>query len=332
MHKSTEEIISPVTDTAEEQLGKEKAESIDIKDKEKELNYDDTPFYLKQDRPMFSGKERKIPTSPSARAFHFGALGVQLIGGTISEAIKQQIGLSKPLPEAVGGRALKRYAMTSSNSERLSNTLCKMRGAALKIGQILSNVEDQVIPNTIKQAFERARQEADIMPKYQVIEMLEREFGENWQDQFKEFSLYPLAAASIGQVHEARLKNGVKVAVKVQYPGIEQSIESDIKNFKRLADVLGIFPRSLYLDELLVNTSKELFEECNYLEEATKQRYYRELFQTVNYNNDYYVPEVVGMILHSVLFYVLLIHLHFYRQALHKAHSDSRVHLRSANR
>ena len=287
-----EETISPVQNTAEELLEQEKAESKDIGDKDKKLDYEDTPFFLKQDRPMFSGKERKIPTSPTARAFHFGALGVSIIGGTISEAFKQRVGLSKPLPEAEGGRALKRYAMTSSNSERLSSTLCKMRGAALKIGQILSNVEDHVIPNTIKQAFERARQEADIMPKYQVTEMLGRELGSDWEKNFSEFSLYPLAAASIGQVHEARLKDGTKVAVKVQYPGIEQSIESDFKNFKRLIDVLGIFPKSLYLDELMSNTSKELYEECDYFEEANKQIDYRQLLNIPDYENDYYVPRV----------------------------------------
>lgn len=90
----------------------------EIEKKERDLDYQDTPFYLRQDRPVFSGKETRIPTSPTARAFHFGALGISIVGGTISEAFKQNLGLSQPLPEMVGGKGLKKYAMTDSNSNR----------------------------------------------------------------------------------------------------------------------------------------------------------------------------------------------------------------------
>jgi len=264
----------------------------EIEQREKKLDYQETPFYMKQDRPVFSGKETRIPTSPSARAFHFGALGVSIVGGTISEAFKQTLGMSKPLPETQGGSSLKRYAMTNSNSDRLSNTLCKMRGAALKIGQILSNTEESFIPKSIQQAFEKARQRADIMPQYQVNEMLEREIGKDWREKFLEFSMYPLAAASIGQVHEARLKDGTKVAVKIQYPNIAQSIDSDFKNFKRLLKVLGAVPENFYIDELLANVNAELHEECDYTEEAKKQNIYKLLSQKDEYINDYYVPKV----------------------------------------
>lgn len=90
-----------------------------------------------------------------------------------------------------------------------------MRGAALKIGQMLSTMEDRVMPKVLLDSLERARQEADIMPKRQVLRILDKELGANWQEEFREFNLYPFAAASIGQVHEAYLKNGQKVAVKI---------------------------------------------------------------------------------------------------------------------
>ena len=241
----------------------QKEESIEeeIERKEKEMDYEDTPFYLRQDRPVFTGKESKIPTSPSARALHFGALGISIVGGTISAALKQNLGISKPLPEVAQGRRLARYAMTNSNSERLSNTLCKMRGAALKIGQILSNTEESFLPKSIQQAFDKARQRANIMPKYQVTQMLERELGPDWQNSFREFSLYPLAAASIGQVHSGTINDGTKVAVKIQYPNIAESIDSDFANFKRLLKVIGAAPDSLYLDDLFRNVKAELHEE-----------------------------------------------------------------------
>ncbi|CAI2362267.1 unnamed protein product [Moneuplotes crassus] len=260
--------------------------------KEKDMGYHETPFYLKQDRPVFTGKETKIPTSPSARALHFGALGISLVGGTISAALKQNLGISRPLPEVVGRRRLARYAMTDDNSNRLSNTLCKMRGAALKIGQILSNTEDSVIPPSMQRAFDKARQNADIMPKYQVIQMLERELGQDWESNFKEFNMYPIAAASIGQVHEGVLQDGTKVAIKIQYPNIARSIDSDFSNFKRLLKVLGAAPDSLYIDELFTNVKTELHEECDYIVEAEKQEYYKKMLDCENYTNDYYVPKV----------------------------------------
>lgn len=278
---------------SDEQTTEQKFDSFfdELDKKEKDMDYQDTPFYLRQDRPVFTGKETKIPTSPTTRALHFGALGISIVGGTISEVFKQSLGITKPLPEMVGKRKIARYAMTDSNSNRLSNTLCKMRGAALKIGQILSSTEESFIPKSIQQAFDKARQKADIMPKSQVTEMLVKELGADWQKHFKEFNLYPLAAASIGQVHQAVLKNGTKVAVKIQYPNIAESIDSDFINFKRLLKVIGV-PETLYLDELIENVSEELHEECNYIIEAEKQRTFIKLVSNDEYNKDYYVPHV----------------------------------------
>ena len=111
---------------------------------------------------------------------------------------------------------------------------------------------------------EKARSEADIMPIKQVVRTFEKAYGSDWQKNFKEINLYPFAAASIGQVHEAVLVDGTKVAMKVQYNGIANSIDSDLDNFKLLIDVLGVFPRGLYLDELIRVTRGELHWECNY--------------------------------------------------------------------
>lgn len=80
--------------------------------------------------------------------------------------------------------------------------------------------------------------------------------------------MFPFAAASIGQVHEAVLQDGMKVALKMQYTGISNSIDSDLDNFKMLIDVLGVFPRGLYLNELIKVTRGELHWECDYSREA----------------------------------------------------------------
>lgn len=105
--------------------------------------------------------------------------------------------------------------------------------------------------------------------------MLEKEFGGFWRDKFSLFNEIPIAAASIGQVHYAKLTDGKEVAVKVQYPGVMESIESDLNNLKSLMIYTNIFPKTMFLDQLIENTKVELLEECDYLVEAHKQTTYR---------------------------------------------------------
>ena len=90
------------------------------------------------------------------------------------------------------------------------------------------------------------------MPKKQLYAQLEAELGQNWKDRFETFDPTPIAAASIGQVHRAVLKHsGALVALKVQYPGVANSIESDLLNLKRLISFTNLAPKGLYLDEII---------------------------------------------------------------------------------
>jgi aarF domain-containing kinase len=106
-----------------------------------------------------------------------------------------------------------------SNAERLANALCRMRGAALKIGQMLSIQDETVLPPEIQSALERVRAGADVMPRWQLEKQLTSQLGVDWVKQVAEFDWEPKAAASIGQVHAAKLLDGRQVAMKVQYPG-----------------------------------------------------------------------------------------------------------------
>ncbi len=146
-----------------------------------------------------------------------------------------------------------------------------MRGAPLKLGQALSIQEDGLVPKEIKQAFERARQSADIMPKSQVKEQLEKAWGQGYKEEI-EVDLLPMAAASLGQVHKGVLKDGQAVAVKVQYPGVSTSIDSDLLNLERLMRYTGVFPKQMFLEVIIATSRKELKEECDYLHEAECQR------------------------------------------------------------
>jgi aarF domain-containing kinase len=84
--------------------------------------------------------------------------------------------------------------------------------------------------------------------------MLKKNLGENWRSLFKNFEETPFASASIGQVHRATLPNGLPVAVKVQYNGVKQSIESDIQNLGLLMRIPGLFPKGIFIERILKNT------------------------------------------------------------------------------
>uniref|UniRef100_A0A2H8TF36 Putative aarF domain-containing protein kinase 4 n=1 Tax=Melanaphis sacchari TaxID=742174 RepID=A0A2H8TF36_9HEMI len=165
-----------------------------------------------------------------------------------------------------------------------------MRGAALKIGQILSIQDNNLLSPQLQKAFERVRQSADFMPTWQLEKVLAKELGANWKERFETFNLKPFAAASIGQVHEATIRDGTRVAVKVQYPGVADSIKSDIDNLVGVMKVWNMFPEGMFIDNIVKVANKELSNEVDYIREAECTRKFRELLEPYN---DYYVPKVI---------------------------------------
>ena len=105
---------------------------------------------------------------------------MRLVGGTMSEAIKQKVGLKNELEDQKGKSGIAKYAINEKNADLLSNSFRKMRGAALKLGQIMSTSEQSFMPPVIRDAMERARSEADIMPIKQVVMIFEKAYGPDW--------------------------------------------------------------------------------------------------------------------------------------------------------
>ena len=136
----------------------------------------------------------------------------------------------------------------------------------------------------------RVQDSADYMPHRQMQEVMAREFGEGWRDMFAEFEDVPMAAASIGQVHVGRMKDGRPVAVKIQYPGIADSIDSDLNNLSLLLTASRLLPKGLYLDKTIAVARTELEWECDYLREAECIRKFGELLEG---DPDYTVPKVI---------------------------------------
>lgn len=95
--------------------------------------------------------------------------------------------------------------LTERNAEVLAEGLCRMRGAALKLGQMLSIQDEATVPPQIQAALERVRQGADVMPAWQLEQVMKEDLGDGWRDRFEWFDPKPIAAASIGQVPRASL-------------------------------------------------------------------------------------------------------------------------------
>eukprot|EP00092_Neocalanus_flemingeri_P024897 GFUD01027001.1.p1 GENE.GFUD01027001.1~~GFUD01027001.1.p1 ORF type:complete len:376 (-),score=74.43 GFUD01027001.1:111-1238(-) len=136
------------------------------------------------------------------------------------------------------------------------------------MGQILSIQDGAVIGPELQRIFDRVRESADFMPVWQLEKVMRAELGTEWRGKYQEFQVQPFAAASIGQVHHAVLHDGTEVAVKVQYPGVAQSIESDIRNLMSLISVMAILPEGLFIDNIAKHMKIELGQECDYLREA----------------------------------------------------------------
>lgn len=104
---------------------------------------------------------------------------------------------------------------------------------------------------------------------------MQKELGPNWRTHLPEFDDKPFAAASIGQVHLGKTKDGKEVAVKIQYPGVADSIDSDIRNLMGILNMWNIFPKGMYMDNLMRVARSELAWECDYVREADYMRQFR---------------------------------------------------------
>ena len=120
--------------------------------------------------------------------------------------------------------------LTPANARRVADQLANLRGAAMKVGQLVSMDAGDVLPPEFTEVLSRLRSDAQAMPAKQVVSVLEDNWGSDWEEKIYHFSYKPLASASIGQVHEAISQKGKRLAIKLQYPGVRKSIDSDVDN------------------------------------------------------------------------------------------------------
>ncbi|XP_018871629.2 atypical kinase COQ8B, mitochondrial isoform X5 [Gorilla gorilla gorilla] len=245
----------------------------------------------KTPRPQLSdrSRERKVPASRISRLANFGGLAVGLGLGVLAEMAKKSMPGGRLQSEGGSGLDSSPF-LSEANAERIVQTLCTVRGAALKVGQMLSIQDNSFISPQLQRIFERVRQSADFMPRWQMLRVLEEELGRDWQAKVASLEEVPFAAASIGQVHQGLLRDGTEVAVKIQYPGIAQSIQSDVQNLLVVLKMSAALPAGLFAEQSLQALQQELAWECDYRREAACAQNFRQLLA----NDPFFrVPAVV---------------------------------------
>ena len=151
---------------------------------------------------------------------------------------------------------------------QIADTLGEMKGAVMKVGQIASQYKD-IFPPEVAKAIAKLQRQAPAMPFAQIKLQVEKELGKPLEQIFKHFDEQPFAAASIGQVHKATLPNGKEVVVKVQYPGVDEACESDLKQVRLALRLMGVLKVDRKLqDRIFQEIQDSLHEELNYEIEA----------------------------------------------------------------
>ena len=211
-----------------------------------------------------TGDARKVPAGRFARLGAFGQIAAGVAGGVVAEGARRLAQGERP--------SMADLLLTPANAARVTDQLSRLRGAAMKLGQMISLDAGDMLPPELTQILARLRESANIMPPAQLEKVLAASWGAGWRKRFRRFDARPVAAASIGQVHRAELPDGRVVAIKVQYPGVARSIDSDVDNVATLLKVSGLLPASLDVAPLLVEAKRQLHEEADYLREAAISR------------------------------------------------------------
>lgn len=201
-----------------------------------------------------------VPTGRISRLLRFGGIASGIAGSVAAGGLRTLASGQRP--------DLGQLMLTPENTVRLTEGLSHLRGAALKLGQMLSMDTGVVLPDELTTILGRMRDDARHMPPKQLRTVLDAEWGKGWYGRFARFDVRPFAAASIGQVHRAETHDGKELAIKVQYPGIRASIDSDVDNIGALLRLPGVVPRDMDLAPLLNEAKRQLHAEADYISEA----------------------------------------------------------------
>ncbi|OOF10079.1 ubiquinol-cytochrome C reductase [Salinivibrio sp. PR5] len=226
-------------------------------------------------------KSSKVPHGRYSRLGALASLAGRVASNVAWEGAKQFAQGNRP--------SRKDLVMSPANIAHVADKLADLRGAAMKVGQLLSMDAGDLIPPELSDLLARLRNHATPMPSTQLNQVLTEQWGPEWKQAFTHFRFSPIASASIGQVHEAYTDAGDKVAVKVQYPRIKDSIDSDVDNVITLLRLSGLIPKEANYQALLDEAKQQLHDEADYRKEANAMLRFHERLNT---HTDLVVPTV----------------------------------------
>jgi len=239
------------------------------------------------------GEGRAVPSRRSSRLLGLGGMAARIAGSAALNGAKQLASGKRPKASDL--------FLTPSNAVKLTRQLSNMRGAAMKLGQMISMDSGDFLPKELADILARLRASAQHMPNTQLDKVLRSEWGADWLTRFEHFQTRPIAAASIGQVHRAILPTGEDLAIKVQYPGVRESIDSDVKNVASLLKMSGLVPATMDVKPIIEEGRLQLHQEADYVREASYLRRFAEnlvedeRFQVPEFYEDFSTDKILAM-------------------------------------
>ncbi len=216
---------------------------------------------------------------------------LRLAGMTASVAGQYAKSRIKSVFQSPEDAAAERAAVNELNGELIAKTLGELKGAVMKVGQMASIASD-ILPRELAEPLKALQKQAPPMAFEVIAEQIESELGAPPETLFQRFEREPFASASIGQVHRATTDDGREVVVKVQYPGVDGAVDSDLAHLKLVLRAGGLMKvKKQDMDAVFREVRARLMEELDYCNEADNVRLFREYHQKHEF---VVVPEVVG--------------------------------------
>nr|WP_174507292.1 AarF/ABC1/UbiB kinase family protein [Acinetobacter sp. Marseille-Q1620] len=218
----------------------------------------------------------KNASTPGRRFMKLASMTASIATKTVSNSIRNLTADEEQKNEA-------RSKLFQDIGVQIADTLGEMKGAVMKVGQIASQYKD-IFPPEVARAIAKLQRQAPAMPFSDIKLQVEKELGKPLEKVFKSFDEKPFAAASIGQVHKAVLPNGEEVVVKVQYPGVDEACESDLKQVRLALRLMGVLKVDKKLqDRLFKEIQDSLQEELNYEIEAQNLQVFKTFHQALDH-------------------------------------------------
>jgi predicted unusual protein kinase regulating ubiquinone biosynthesis (AarF/ABC1/UbiB family) len=233
-------------------------------------------------------EDRAIPKSRVTRSARVGLVagvgGARYAGAKAANVVRSKQRADERMEE-----------LALESAEKLVDTLGTMKGAAMKMGQLASFIDTDYLPEEYRELYQdklgKLRTSAPAMPWSKVRKVLEEEYEEPCEELFAKIEPEAFAAASIGQVHRATLPDGRRVAVKIQYPGVDAAIRADVSNAGMILRFARALAPGLDAKAVAAELKERVLEELDYEYEAQNQRTFARAYRDHPF---VYVPDVIS--------------------------------------